>query len=398
MSLLERYIFRRAMVFSLGSLASLVLIVWVVQALQRIDIVRTTASAAGNIFWIALMLIPDLAAGVVPFAVVIGGIQALNSLNADSERAVIAASGASSGVVIRPILYLGLTAAALVLFNSHVLGPVAQRGFYNGIRSINADAITLFLQPGRFEEVQDGLILSIGAVNGASVQSLFISDQRDPSVDLTYFAKEAKILERDKASYLLLYNGQLHRKTTADSAVSVIQFQTYAFDLASLRPASEGDWIRTSERNTAELLFPDPNDPDFQAKPDSYAKELAQRLSDWLYPIAMALWALVMASHPRTNRQGPGIAMTLGLIGALFLKALGFVSVSLVDRDPRLVFVVYLVPLLSIGFSIALLRLGVNITQMTLFERLGDLVRGIGRAIGQAVPVLAPAGGKPKAP
>jgi lipopolysaccharide export system permease protein len=396
MSLLERYIFRRAMVFSLGSLASLVLIVWVVQALQRIDIVRTTASAAGNIFWIALMLIPDLAAGVVPFAVVIGGIQALNSLNADSERAVIAASGASSGVVIRPILYLGLTAAMIVLFNSHFLGPQAQRGFYNGIRSINADAITLFLQPGRFEEVQDGLILSIGAVNGASVQSLFISDQRDPSVDLTYFAKEARILERDKASYLLLYNGQLHRKTTTDSAVSVIQFQTYAFDLASLRPASEGDWIRTSERSTAELMFPDPNDPDFQAKPDSYAKELAQRLSDWLYPIAMALWALVMASHPRTNRQGPGIAMTLGLIGALFLKALGFVSVSLVDRDPRLVFVVYLVPLLSIGFSVFLLRLGVNVTQMTLFERIGDLVRGIGRAIGQAVPMLAPAGGKPK--
>ncbi|RZI57562.1 MAG: LptF/LptG family permease, partial [Zymomonas sp.] len=312
MSLLERYIFRRAMVFSLGSLASLVLIVWVVQALQRIDIVRTTASAAGNIFWIALMLIPDLAAGVVPFAVVIGAVQALNSLNADSERAVISSSGASSAVVIRPILYLGIVAAMLVLFISHVLGPMAQRGFYDGIRTINADAITLFLQPGRFEEVQDGMILSIGAVNGSTVKSLFISDQRDPSLDLTYFAKEAKILERDKSSYLLLYDGQLHRRTAADGAVSIIQFQTYAFDLASLRPASDGDWVRTSERSTAELAFPDPNDADFQAKPNSYRKELAQRLSDWLYPIAMALWALVMASQPRTNRQGPGIAMALG--------------------------------------------------------------------------------------
>jgi lipopolysaccharide export system permease protein len=389
MSLLERYIFRRAMVFSLGSLASLVLIVWVVQALQRIDIVRTTTSAAGNIFWIALMLIPDLAAGVVPFGVVIGAIQALNSLNADSERAVIASSGASSAVVIRPILYLGFTAALLVLFNSHVLGPMAQRGFYNGIRSINADAITLFLQPGRFEEVQDDLILSIGAVNGNTVKSLFISDQRDPAVDLTYFAKEAKILERDKASYLLLYDGQLHRKTTADSSVSIVQFQTYAFDLASLRPASDGDWIRTSERTTRELMFPDPNDPDFQSKPDSYTKELAQRLSDWLYPIALSLWALVMASHPRTNRQGPGIAMALGLAGALVLKALGFVSLSLVDRDPRLVMVVYLVPLLSIVFSVVLIRLDVNISQMTFFDSLGDAFKRIGRLFVRRDPILA---------
>ena len=395
MSLLERYIFRRAMIFSLGSLASLVLIVWVVQALQRIDIVRTTTSAAGNIFYIALMLIPDLAAGVVPFGVVIGAIQALNSLNADSERAVIASSGASSGIVIRPILYLGFTAAFIVLFNSHVLGPMAQRGFYNGIRSINADAVTLFLQPGRFEEVQDDLILSIGQVNGNTVKSLFISDQRDPSVDLTYFAKEAKILERDDTSYLLLYNGQLHRKTVADSAISIVQFQTYAFDLASLRPASDGDWIRTSERTTRELMFPDPNDPDFQAKPDTYTKELAQRLSDWLYPIALSLWALVMASHPRTNRQGPGIAMALGLAGALVLKALGFVSLSLVDRDPRLVVVVYIVPLLSIVLSVVLIRLDVNVSQMAIFDSIGDGFKRVGRAFGRRVPFLAPDGGKP---
>ena len=91
MSLLERYIFRKAFINSVGALAALVLIVWIVQALQRVDIVRTSASAAGNMFWIAMMLIPDLAAGVVPFAVVIGAVQALNVLNADSERAVIAA-------------------------------------------------------------------------------------------------------------------------------------------------------------------------------------------------------------------------------------------------------------------------------------------------------------------
>ena len=68
------------------------MIVWIVQALSRIDIVKTSASAAGNIFWIALMLLPSLAAGVIPFAILIGAVQTLNSLNADSERAVMAAA------------------------------------------------------------------------------------------------------------------------------------------------------------------------------------------------------------------------------------------------------------------------------------------------------------------
>ncbi|MBC8128955.1 MAG: LptF/LptG family permease [Rhizobiaceae bacterium] len=379
MSLLERYIFRRALVLSLGSLASLVVIVWVVQALQRVDIVRTSASAAGNIFWIALMLIPDLAAGVIPFAVVIGAVQALNGLNADSERAVIASSGASGFVVQKPILLLGLLAGLVILFNSHVLGPAAQRGFYNGLRTINADAITLFLQPGRFEELQDGLTISIGEVRGSTVESLFMSDQRDPTVDLTYFAKEATLLERGEESYLLLNDGQLHRRTAADGAVSIIQFQTYAFDLADLRPETDGDWTRSSERPTADLVFPDANDEDYQNKPQSFTKELAQRLSDWLYPVAFALWALVVASQPRTNRQGAGPAMGLGLAGALFLKALGFVSLSLVERDMRLQFIVFLIPAASIAFSVVLLRASVNVSDLAIFNRLGDGLRRVGR-------------------
>lgn len=395
MSLLERYIFRRALFFSLASLASLVVIVWVVQALQRIDIVRTSASAAGNIFWIAMMLIPDLAAGVVPFAVLIGAIQALNSLNADSERAVIAACGASGSVVIKPILVLGLVAGLVTLFNSHVLGPAAQRGFYNGLKAINADAITLFLQPGRFEEVQDGLVMSIGEARGSTVKSLFLSDHRDPTVDLNYFAKEARILDRDDGSYLLLYDGQLHRRTIADGAVSIIQFQTYAFDLANLRPVSNDDWIRTSERSTAELIHPDPNDEGYQHKPRSFTKELSQRLSDWLYPVAFALWALVVAGQPRTNRQGSGPAMTLGLAGALGLKALGFVSFSLVDRNAQYQMLVYLLPLLSISASLMMIRWNVNVGELALFQAAGRAAGRLKQRLARtgSVPALAGGGG-----
>jgi lipopolysaccharide export system permease protein len=394
MSLLERYIFKRALSFSLASLVSLVLIVWVVQALQRIDIVRTSASAAGNIFWIALMLVPDLAAGVVPFAVIIGAIQALNALNADSERAVIAASGASSAVVVKPILALGLAAAVLILALSHIVGPAAQRGFYNGLRTINADAITLFLQPGRFVEIQDGLVISISDVSGSTVDGLFLSDLRDPSVDLTYFAKQAQILQRDQASYLLLLDGQLHRKTVADGSTSIIQFQTYAFDLASLKPAGSDDWIRSSERPTSELLFPDINDPDYQSRPEAFTKELAQRFSDWLYPIAFALWALVVAGHPRTNRQGAGPAMVLGLAGALGLKALGFVSLSLVDRSSQLQAVVYLVPLASIALSVLLIYANVNVSDLSLVRRTGDALRSIARGGAALLPGTNPAVGK----
>ncbi|KQT88404.1 LptF/LptG family permease [Aurantimonas sp. Leaf443] len=387
MRLIERYIFRRTFVYSAGSLAALVLIVWIVQALSRIDIVKTSATAAGNVFWIAFMLMPSLAAGVLPFAVLIGAVQTLNALNTDSERAVIAAAGASPRVVARPIVAVGLIAAALVLFNSHVVGPAASRAFQNGLRSINADAITLFLQPGRFERIQSDVVVSIGESQGSTVRSLFISDQRDPAVDLSYFAREARIVEENDESVLLLYDGQLHRRNKADGTTSVIEFQTYAFDLAELRPAAGNDWIRSSERRTGELLSPDLNDPSYQRRPLAFSEELAQRMTDWLYPIAFALWSLVVAGHARTNRQGPGIAMALGLTGALVLKALGFVSTSLIGESARYVPLTYLLPLSAIALNCVLIARDVNPAELPGVKAAARAAASLGAVLAR-LPVL----------
>ena len=396
MNLIERYIFKRALTYGAGSLAALVLVVWIVQVLQRLDVVRTSTTAAGDILWIALMLMPDLAAGVVPFAVLIGAIQALNSLNADSERAVIASAGASRRVIAKPIMVLAAIGAALIFVNSNIVGPAASSAFQNGVRAINADAISLFLQPGRFEQVQDGLVMSIEEARGPNVRGLFLSDTRDPALDLTYFASEATVVEREGLSYLVLEDGQLHRRTVADGSVSIVEFQTYAFDLANLRPVDTRDWIRMSERSTRELLNPDPNDRVFQLNPNGFVEELSQRRTDWLYPVAVALWALVLAGHPRTNRRGSGPAMTLGMAGGIALKALGFVSLSLVGGDTRFVVLVYALPIVAILADGVLYWRGANVTEHAGVRRVLDVGRQFGSALLRFLPI-ARTDGSPRA-
>ncbi|MBO0661988.1 LptF/LptG family permease [Jiella sp. MQZ9-1] len=385
MTLLERYVFRRALANALGALASLVLIVWIVQALSRIDIVKSTASAAGNVFWIALMLLPDLAAGIVPFAVLIGAVQALNSLNADSERSVMAAAGASPKVVAKPIVILGVLGGVVILLVAHVIGPAASRGFRYGIRAINADTITLFLQPGRFEKVQNGLELSIGAARGNNIQSLFIADSRDPNVELVYFAREARISKQDGRSLLLLSDGQLHRRDKKDGSVAVVQFQSYAFDLADLKPANTGDWIRPSERSTTDLISPNPADKLYREDPGALSSELTDRMTNWLYAIAFALWAVVVAAQPRTNRQATSAAMTLGLVGGLGLKALGFVALAQIKSDDNTgwTLITYLLPLSAILLDSWLIAIDADLTQWRIYRQSSEGLQRFGEAIGR---------------
>ncbi|MEX6505537.1 LptF/LptG family permease [Jiella sp. M17.18] len=383
MTLLERYIFRRALGHSAGALTSLALIVWIVQALSRIDIVKTSISAAGNIFWIALMLLPDLAAGVVPFAILVGSVMALNAFNADSERAVMAASGASPATVAKPIVILGLLGGLAVLLVAHVIGPAASSAFQNGIRAINADTITLFLQPGRFERIQSGLVLSIGEAHGNTIENLFLSDTRNPKTEITYFARQAKIVKQDGRQLLLLSDGQLHRRDTKDNAVSVIEFQSYAFDLADLKPASNGDWVRTSERSTGDLLFPDPADTFYRDHPSDFVQELTSRFSEWLYSIAFALWAVVVAAQPRTNRQGSGASMMLGLTGGLCLKAAGFVALALIEQSYVFVPVAFLLPIGAIALDAILVWRNVDLSQLAITRWINDGAYALSARVGQ---------------
>ncbi|MBP0618201.1 LptF/LptG family permease [Jiella mangrovi] len=378
MTILERYVFRRALLNSLGALASLVMIVWIVQALSRVDIVKSTASAAGNVFWIALMLLPDLAAGIIPFAVLIGCVQTLNGLNADSERAVMAASGASPKVVAKPIVILGILSGLVILLISHVIGPMSSQAFRNGIRAINADTITLFLQPGRFEKVQDGLELSIGAARGKNIESLFIADTRDPKIELIYFAREARIADEDGRSLLLLSDGQLHRRDMKDGSVAVVEFQSYAFDLADLQPANKSDWVRTSERSTADLISPNPADKLYRENPGSLTAELTDRMTEWLYAIAFALWAVVVAAHPRTNRQASSAAMTLGIMGGLGLKALGFLVLAQVSNDTSWALAAYALPLAAILLDSWLILLNTDIAEWTIYRRIAEALQALG--------------------
>lgn len=391
MTLLERYIFRRAIGYTLGSLAALVAVVWIVQVLSRIDFVRTSASAAGNLFWIALMLMPDLAAGVIPFAILIGAVQALNGLNADSERAVIDAAGAPRIVIANPILLLGVLGALLVFFNSQVVGPKASAAFQDGIRTINADAISLVLTPGSFEELQDGVVVSVEDARGRHIDGLFMADTREEQYELNYFAKQAQIVEQFGSTFLVMQDGQLHRRMTGTGEVSIIEFQTNAIDLSTLRPVSGNDWVRMSERSTAELLRPNPSDPMLQSRPERYVEEIATRRTDWLYPIAFAFWAVVVAGHARTNRQGAGPTMLIALGGALVLRALGFVSLSLIEADTRFVYLVYAVPAASFAISATLYATQYNVIEMPLVRWIAGFVSDVSERLRRRV------GGQPRA-
>lgn len=92
-----------------------------------------------------------------------------------------------------------------------------------------------------------------------------------------------------------MQNGEVQRRSVSDGTVSIIKFDSYAFDLSQFASAGDDFVIYAKDRPLSYLLNPDPNDPILQTRPLRYKAELHRRLTQWLYPVVFAMIALAFA-------------------------------------------------------------------------------------------------------
>ena len=104
-------------------------------------------------------------------------------------------------------------------------------------------------------------------------------------------------------------------------------------------------------------------------------------MTQWLYAIAFALWAVVVAA--RTNRQASSAAMTLGLAGGLGLKALGFLVLAQIETNVAFVPLAYLLPLSAIVLDSWLIWANVDITEWIVYRRTADGLHAASAAISR---------------
>ena len=150
--------------------------------------------------------------------------------------------------------------------------------------------------------------------------------------------------------------------------------------------------------STWALLKPDVDNSDFQRNPGRYDEELTDRFSSWLFCIAFALWAVAVAGQPQTNRKATNLAMTLGIAGAVILKALGFLALSLVNDNRLFILVVFALPLGAAIVDAVLIVRGIDPSQLRIFQMIGDvpnrLAKLVERAQGRRLKTAAGGSGK----
>lgn len=395
MRLIERYIFRRAAGAFLLTLVALAGVVWVTQALRQMNIITAKGAALLVFFEITALALPFLVIVIAPFALLIAAVQTLNAFNAESELVVLNASGASRFVVLKPLMALAGAVTLAMLLLTTIGSPMALRALREELTKVNVDLVANLVQPGRFVDIEGGLTFHIRNRSGdGSLAGLFVEDRRDPDTAFTYVAERAAIIEMFGKTLLVMRDGVIQRRTVKDGNLSLIDFESYAFDLSGLTPTTSAPVFRPSERPTGELWAGAVAGPgaDAAARRNAgrFRSELHDRLSQPLLPLAFALLAFLALGDARTTRQGRGMAIVATIVATALLRGAHFAASSAAANSTAAVVALYALPLAVIAAGLFLVASDRSLALPAPAERLidaigdgiSDLVRRLGERLG----------------
>jgi lipopolysaccharide export system permease protein len=358
MTLIERYILRIAFAAFVACLLALTGVIWITQALRELDLLTSKGQTLLVFLTVTGLSLPALVTVIAPVALFIASIYALNRLNSDSELIVMSAAGMRPRRLLRPFLVLAsFVAAGIAVMTLHLM-PASFRDLRDLVTRIRADFVANVVKEGQFTSLENGITFHYRERAGDGLLGIFIQDRREKNRPIVYLAERGQTVTVNGHSYLVLENGGVQRTEPSSRDSSIVVFDRYAVDLEAFTPSTGEIVYKPRERSTTELLFPDPTEAYYKAIEGRFRAELHDRLSAWLYPLAMILIAFAALGDARTTRQGRGVAIAVAVVAVAALRIAGFAASSAAVRSPAAVAAVYAVPVVGVVVPLFLILNG----------------------------------------
>jgi lipopolysaccharide export system permease protein len=359
MNALFRYILRQTVAPIVFFTLVLTLVVWLTQSLDLLDLVLNRGQSLATFLSLSTLVLPFLLVNILPFAVFVAILYALNRFFADSEIVVMWSAGVSRWRVLAPIMTAALLITALAYVLNLFAMPAGYRAMKDRIYDIRGDLATVFIREGTFSTPIRGLTIFLReAPPGGDLRGLFVHDNRNPQEPVTYMAERGIFLRTAAGPRLVMESGTIQRIAPGEAAgagISYIQFDRYTFDLAPFMETGGTSTRDLSERYLSELFAPDMTQSWEQRNAGRLAAEGHNRLAAPLYILAFALIAFAAIACSPFSRRGYAARIILAMAAAIGVRVLGFAAQGLAAATPALNAAQYLVPLAAIAVALAII-------------------------------------------
>ena len=347
MRLIDRYLLRQLLGPVILATLALTAVALLSQSLSGLDLIVNQRQSALVFLKVTLLAMPQLVDLILPIAVFVAALVALNRLHTEQEIVVCFAGGMSRWRVIAPAMRLACTVAFLALVMNLFVQPAAYRAMREELFEVKADLAATLVREGEFTEPTPGLTVYAQSVdNSGNLRNLFIHEIKPDGSTTTYTAESGHVGRAQGRPVLFMKNGS-NQEFSSRGVLNYLTFQEYIFDLAPLANSDELIHYKPSDRFLHELFFPDlQQDWERKNRLDLLAEGNA-RIASPLYNIAFMALALSAIIGGGFSRLGYGRRIAaMGAVAAV-VRLLGFQVQAACDDNAWLNILQYAVPLLT---------------------------------------------------
>ena len=217
--------------FFLISSFALTLIIWVIQAVNYLDIVTEDGHSFKVYFFFTLLSLPKIFSQSLPFVFFLSVFYIISDFEDKNQLLIYWSHGIGKLQVVNKIIQLSIIFALVQIFFSTIVVPFTQDKSRSFIRNSNLDFFPNLIKPKKFIDTVKGLTIFIEKKNdSSSYDNILLKDESNKNNTQIIIAKKGKILLRDNKKILILDNGEIIRINNNKKTTS-FNFKTTQIDL-----------------------------------------------------------------------------------------------------------------------------------------------------------------------
>ena len=217
--------------FFLISSIALTLIIWVIQAVNYLDIVTEDGHSFKVYFLFTLLSLPKIFSQSLPFVFFLSVFYIVSDYEDKNQLLIYWSYGVNKLQVINQIIQLSLIFVIFQIIFSTIAVPYTQDKSRSFIRNSNLDFFPNLIKPKKFIDTVKGLTIFIDEKNeDGSFSKILLKDETNTNNIQIIIAEKGNIILKDNKKILLLNNGEI-LKVNKNNKTTSFNFRTTQFNL-----------------------------------------------------------------------------------------------------------------------------------------------------------------------
>ena len=355
MRLIERYLFQQLLGPTVMATLALTGVALLTSSLSALDLLVNQRQSLVIFAEVTLLAMPQIIALILPIALFVAALVALNRLHTEQEIVICFAGGMSRWRVASPAIRLTAFVMIFALAINLWIQPACFQKMRAILQAVRSDIASTMIKPGEFTHPSPGLTVYAQSMDDVgAIHNLFIYQTTVKGAASAITASEGRIAKRNGAPVLIMRNGS-NQEFSRGGVLNFLSFDEYVFDLSAVTAIAPRERYKLSDRYPHELFFPDTTAEYAATNRDRLYAEGHSRIAGSLYSIAFMAMAFAAVVGGAFNRTGYGNRIAWMASAAMLTRTLGFAAEAASATMPLANVAQYGVPILATAMSFGIL-------------------------------------------